>query len=393
MITRSFFPLLFLIFASFAFPTLAYAESFTIYLTRHAEKVKSEDRNPDLTEDGKRKANTLATQLANLDIEAIYSTDYLRTQNTAAPLADRTKLPVVSYDPGKLKDFATELLEKKQTALVVGHSNTTPMLTYLISGKYQRDIDESDYSQYFAVTIDGDQKTVKSIPYSPIRVNIKPISLSQTKLHSFDSSFNMLFNGEVVGTANQKIVVDGEEITFSESTKIEKFNIDAEISAVANKNNLAPSQMSMTGKMGAATNIRLTWTNTDDNPKSARLIGQSLMARSPYKEQGKIAVDREIQTSIVERTTAIMSVPFYAKRIPQFFQWYNGYDDDIRTIKMQIVGEEKVTVPAGEFHTQKVKLEGGAPSQYYFITKEEKPKVVKIEVIGMPWSYELTNSK
>jgi 2,3-bisphosphoglycerate-dependent phosphoglycerate mutase len=59
----------------------------TFYVVRHAEKVDN-STNPLLSEDGKERAKDLTRKLVNKNISLIYSTDYLRTKNTAKPLAD-----------------------------------------------------------------------------------------------------------------------------------------------------------------------------------------------------------------------------------------------------------------------------------------------------------------
>ena len=57
----------------------------TIYLVRHAEKAKGKD--PVLTAQGKQRAENLAQMLQDAGVTRVYSTDYRRTQQTAAPSA------------------------------------------------------------------------------------------------------------------------------------------------------------------------------------------------------------------------------------------------------------------------------------------------------------------
>ena len=59
----------------------------TFYLIRHAEKVRSnpDDSDPELNQKGLGRAMHWAEILADVDLDAIYSTDYNRTSMTAAP--------------------------------------------------------------------------------------------------------------------------------------------------------------------------------------------------------------------------------------------------------------------------------------------------------------------
>lgn len=130
-------------------------EMFTVYLIRHAEKAVSEDKpkDPPLTKCGEQRAASLAVFLRDVELDAIYSTDYERTRSTAQPTARDKKQELTLYDPRQLEDFADLLLEKKQDVLVVGHSNTTPTLAGLLAGEALEALDESIYDRIYQVVI------------------------------------------------------------------------------------------------------------------------------------------------------------------------------------------------------------------------------------------------
>ncbi|MFY8003762.1 MAG: SixA phosphatase family protein [Chitinophagaceae bacterium] len=140
----------------------------TYYLVRHAEKdtvvVAGTMMQNDvaLSQKGLFRANQLAKRLANVAIDSIYSTPYVRTKSTAQPTANQKKLAVHTFDPRKLKEFADGLLtQKNKTYLIVGHSNTTPALVNLLlkENKFPP-LDESVYNQLYIVTIKDDVATV-----------------------------------------------------------------------------------------------------------------------------------------------------------------------------------------------------------------------------------------
>ena len=131
------------------------SELFTLYLVRHAEKeLNAEDpKNPPLTPCGQERAASLEVLLAEVDLEAVYSTDYLRTRGTAEPVARNKGLEIRLYDSKKLEDFARMLLERKEDALIVGHSNSTPALAGLLTGQQLEAMDESIYNRVYQVVI------------------------------------------------------------------------------------------------------------------------------------------------------------------------------------------------------------------------------------------------
>lgn len=129
------------------------AQLMTTYiLVRHAEKVKGV-RDPDLTSEGEERAKTLEYLLRNVKLDAIYSSDYKRTQQTALPVSKAKSIKVQSYDPRDLEGLIAEV-EKKyagKTVLIVGHSNTTPALASLLTTDKYAAFDESIYDNFFII--------------------------------------------------------------------------------------------------------------------------------------------------------------------------------------------------------------------------------------------------
>lgn len=130
-------------------------ESFTIYLVRHAEKDVSDKTNSDpaLTPCGEERAESLSNFFKQIELDKIYSSDYIRTKNTAAPTAKSKGKTLVLYDPGALDAMAKKLLEAKEDALVVGHSNTTGVLAGLLCDQTIQPFDESIYNRIYQVVI------------------------------------------------------------------------------------------------------------------------------------------------------------------------------------------------------------------------------------------------
>ncbi|WP_051275445.1 phosphoglycerate mutase family protein [Aestuariibacter salexigens] len=127
------------------------ASGFTLYLTRHYEK-QPDKINPALTIQGQQRAAVLAEFFSDKSLNAVYSTPYKRTQDTAQPVADAKGLNVTSYDPRRLDEFASMLLNAGENVLVVGHSNTTPELIKKLNGAPSK-IEETQYGDLFILSI------------------------------------------------------------------------------------------------------------------------------------------------------------------------------------------------------------------------------------------------
>lgn len=159
---------LFLVINCFAQETKAKdtkeVETSVYYLIRHAEKDRSDKskKDPKLTKQGNNRAAYWAEVFANVKFDAVYSTDYNRTRETATPIAKANELEITSYHPFKL-DFEGFLKRTKgKTVLIVGHSNTTPAFTNkLLRKELFESIDDNNNGNVYIVTITGETKTVQ----------------------------------------------------------------------------------------------------------------------------------------------------------------------------------------------------------------------------------------
>lgn len=131
----------------------------TYYLVRHAEKT-AEKPDPSLTEQGMFRALELGNRLRDVELTAIYSTDYTRTRDTAKPVSEMQELAVQIYDAKDLPAFAESLKSQTGHILVVGHSNTTPQLAGLLGGDPGTPIDDaSEFNRFYIIKKSGDDVT------------------------------------------------------------------------------------------------------------------------------------------------------------------------------------------------------------------------------------------
>ena len=145
----------------------AQAQKKTIILVRHAEKVDA-SQDPELSAEGKARAERLAQIVKQYKPGAIYSTDFKRTRDTVAPVASRRKLQVQTYDPKKPNELIDAIMKSKtKRFLVAGHSNTVPGLANLLGKKVVfKDLDDSEYGAIYIVRIkDGTVRKTEVIPY------------------------------------------------------------------------------------------------------------------------------------------------------------------------------------------------------------------------------------
>ncbi|MGY0392127.1 phosphoglycerate mutase family protein [Bizionia sp. KMM 8389] len=134
----------------------------TIYFIRHAEKDRSnpENKNPHLTSIGQNRANNWSDIFKHITFDAVYTTDYKRTIQTAQPTALKNNVAIEFYNPNSLN--ADKILKDNagQTILIVGHSDTTPKFVNLFLGKHKyKNIEDSNNGNLYMLQISENKIT------------------------------------------------------------------------------------------------------------------------------------------------------------------------------------------------------------------------------------------
>ncbi len=163
----------------------------TMIFVRHAERAGPSADDPGLTPAGQRRAMELARQLVDADVvagvDAIYSTPFRRTRDTAQPVADALDLPINIYDPSDNEAVLETILKnhKGKIILVVGHSNTLPtLIADLGASKKVPPIAEIEYDNIYIISIPwfGKTKTIRlrfGEPYTgePVREGFEGVKM------------------------------------------------------------------------------------------------------------------------------------------------------------------------------------------------------------------------
>lgn len=142
----------------------------TFYFIRHAEKDRSDksNHNPHLTDIGHARANHWNDILKHIKFDAVYSTNYFRTKETALPTAKRCNVAITVYNAKELDSEKLIVENSGKTILVVGHSNTTPSFVNKVIGKEKyMDIDDDNNGNLYIVTITGEVITDQVLEINP----------------------------------------------------------------------------------------------------------------------------------------------------------------------------------------------------------------------------------
>jgi broad specificity phosphatase PhoE len=130
-----------------------------IYIVRHAEKDVSDIKNqdPELSAEGRERAEALANKMKKIKLDAAFSTKYKRTSQTAYLSAKNSRIEVQTYEANDFRGIAELVKTKfsKKRVLIVGHSNTVlELLDAFGARRPLASLTDEDYDFFFELNID-----------------------------------------------------------------------------------------------------------------------------------------------------------------------------------------------------------------------------------------------
>jgi len=128
----------------------------TVILIRHAEKIiDPNNSDPDLSPAGQARAQELVRMFGDAGINAIYATQYKRTQQTVKPLADKLGLTANQVNAENRADLVAQIRSQNsgQVVFVAGHNNSVPEIIAALGGPTFPTIPETEYDNLYIVTV------------------------------------------------------------------------------------------------------------------------------------------------------------------------------------------------------------------------------------------------
>jgi phosphohistidine phosphatase SixA len=141
----------------------------TVVLVRHAEKVSAA---PDtvLSPAGQQRAECLAQVLKDASIKRIFVSDVKRTQQTAEPLAKALNIKPVVVPAKDINTLVRDVFYGTGgNALVVGHSDSLPLVIQRVQAGTIPPIGENEYDGLYLLTVlEGGSTPVMKLHYCAV---------------------------------------------------------------------------------------------------------------------------------------------------------------------------------------------------------------------------------
>ena len=126
------------------------------YVVRHAEKTSNNCNAPLAQPQGFNRAGALKDSLLSKQVDSIFVSTCLRTQQTAQPLATAQSITMIQFEPtpDQTQSLISRLNKiKGKNVLIAGHTNTVPEIVLGLSGVTITPIADTDFDNMYIIRI------------------------------------------------------------------------------------------------------------------------------------------------------------------------------------------------------------------------------------------------
>jgi hypothetical protein len=210
-----------------------------------------------------------------------------------------------------------------------------------------------------------------------------PLALDREQITARRDSFLVLVQGNPLGTFVNETVIDGDSVVYREHLSLPVARWDQRATARMDRATLAMRDMVQTGQ-------------------SAGQSGETRLTYSGGRVRGSVQVPQpggprvtNIDTTIVEGTVDQTVLPLVVPGLPlepntsYSLNVFDAGAGSVRQVTATVLAVGNLTVPAGVFPVFQVQVAGSSNAMILYITRETPRRVVRVEQMGRPLSFEL----
>jgi len=151
-------------------PMVAHAQATpaptVVIIVRHGEKAPEPTNDPELSLEGKNRAQALAAALAAARVDVVLHTATTRTRETARPTAEQFGItPEVFANTRAMAEAVAR--HPGKTIVVVGHSNTVMPYIAALGGPTRENLCDHNYDGLYTLVISGGTARLVEGRYGP----------------------------------------------------------------------------------------------------------------------------------------------------------------------------------------------------------------------------------
>ena len=145
---------------------MALSEIATVLVVRHADiDLPPSSGNPALNAEGRLRADALARVVGDAGVTAIFTSQFIRTRQTVAPIAAQLGLTPQLVPPPTVFAQQVRTGEPGDVVLVAGHSDTVPEILTALGAAPPPPITEAEFDNLYVTAVSEETAQLLHLRY------------------------------------------------------------------------------------------------------------------------------------------------------------------------------------------------------------------------------------
>ncbi len=197
-------------------------------------------------------------------------------------------------------------------------------------------------------------------------------------------SFRIGFQGNEIGYQVSEVVVGADSLLYREQMSIAMMGAQQEGTVRLDPVSLAPLAVDISGQIAG-------------QPMNTKVVydGNHVTGYTQTPQPGGTPDSSDIDTTIAAGTIDLNAIQLFlpalqlAHGVVLTFNAFDSSEGEARVVTLKVSGSEAVAVPAGTFTAFRIELSGTPQPAIYFVDTVQPHRLVKIELVGQPLTFEL----
>ena len=229
------------------------------------------------------------------------------------------------------------------------------------------------------VDVDGEPMTL-----ADLAPRAAPVVLDRAQIVTRADSFNVVIQGNVLGSQVWVFTATPDSLVFRERLAIAAAGVNQESTVRFDPRDVSVRQVDQAGGAAGQTSaVHLTWTD-------GRVQGSSTTPQ-PSGTPRSLAIDTTVAPGTYDDKALPVVIPALPLEVGTTISLgvFSSADASVKVLTIKVGAPEVVTVPAGSFEAYRLDVAGGQAPYVFHVTTAAPRRIVRVEIVGAPFVFEL----
>jgi hypothetical protein len=229
--------------------------------------------------------------------------------------------------------------------------------------------------------VDIDGKPMTAADLAPVA---GAVALDRASIVSRADSFNVVIQGNVLGSQAWTITATPDSLVFRERLAIAAAGVNQESTVLFDPVTVAVRQVDQAGGAAGQTSaVHLTF-------DGGRVQGTSTTPQ-PSGTPRSLTIDTTVAPGTYDDNALPLVIPALPLEPGKTINLnvFSSADATVKVLSVKVGAAESVTVPAGTFEAYRLDIAGGQAPYVFHVTTAAPRRIVRIEIVGAPFQFEL----